>query len=81
MALLIATCLILAIRTAKWAARASDSTASDTDLDREIEHARISLDECSPGSFQNTIQFFRMRRSPGTNRTERMSRNNLLRLL
>jgi hypothetical protein len=36
--LLIATCLILAIRTAKWAAR-SDSTASNTDLETEIDHA------------------------------------------
>jgi hypothetical protein len=37
--LLIATCLILAIRTAKWPARSSDSTASNVDLEREIEHA------------------------------------------
>ncbi len=36
--LLIATCLILAIRTAKWAARA-DSTASDSDLGKEIDNA------------------------------------------
>jgi hypothetical protein len=36
--LLIATSLILAIRTAKWAAR-SDNTASNTDLEREIDHA------------------------------------------
>jgi hypothetical protein len=37
--LLIATCLILAIRTAKWAARSSDSTAANQDLETEIEHA------------------------------------------
>ncbi len=37
--LLVATCLILAIRTAKWAASSADSTASDVELDREIEHA------------------------------------------
>lgn len=36
--LLIATCLILAIRTAKWSAR-SDSTASNIDLEKEIDHA------------------------------------------
>lgn len=36
--LLIATCLILAIRTAKWAAR-SDNPASNVDLEKEIEHA------------------------------------------
>lgn len=36
--LLIATCLILAIRTAKWPPR-SHKTASDTDLDSEIEYA------------------------------------------
>src|SRR5580704_7270783 len=37
--LLITTCLILAIRTAKWASRSSDSTASNEDVDREIEQA------------------------------------------
>ena len=37
--LLIASCLILAIRTARWPARSPDSTASDVDLDREIDHA------------------------------------------
>jgi hypothetical protein len=36
--MLIATCLILAIRTAKWPARVHE-TASDTDLDSEIEYA------------------------------------------
>lgn len=36
--LLIATCLILAIRTAKWQAR-GPTTASDMDLETEIEHA------------------------------------------
>lgn len=36
--LLIATSLILAIRTAKWAAR-SDNTASNMDLEQEIDHA------------------------------------------
>lgn len=37
--LLIASCLILAIRTAKWPARSSCGTASDRDLDVEAEHA------------------------------------------
>ena len=36
--LLIATCLILAIRTAKWAAR-SDAALSEVDLDLEIDHS------------------------------------------
>ena len=36
--LLIATCLIVAIRTARWSAT-HDSTTSNIDLDREIEHA------------------------------------------
>jgi len=36
--LLIATCLILAIRTAKWPAR-FDASLSEIDLDREIDHA------------------------------------------
>jgi hypothetical protein len=37
--LLIASCLILAIHTARWPARSPDSTASDVELDREIDHA------------------------------------------
>jgi hypothetical protein len=37
--LLIASCLILAIRTARWPARSSESTASDVELVREIDHA------------------------------------------
>jgi hypothetical protein len=37
--LVIATCLIPAIRTAKWSGRSSDSTANNVDLEREIEHA------------------------------------------
>jgi hypothetical protein len=37
--LLIATCLILAIRTARWSVRSGDTTASEMDLEREIEHA------------------------------------------
>ena len=37
--LLIATCLILAIRTARWSVRAGGTTASEMDLEREIEHA------------------------------------------
>lgn len=37
--LLIATCLIVAIRTAKWTLRSESSTTSDVDLESEIEHA------------------------------------------
>jgi hypothetical protein len=37
--LLIESCLILAIRTARWSARTSESTASDVELHREIERA------------------------------------------
>jgi hypothetical protein len=37
--LLIAACLVLAIRTAKWPPRGSGGTASDRDLDVEVEHA------------------------------------------
>jgi hypothetical protein len=36
--LLIATCLIVAIRTARWPARCEDTT-SDRELDVEIDHA------------------------------------------
>ena len=37
--LLIASCLILAIRTAKWNVRPADGTTADRDLDVEIEYA------------------------------------------
>ena len=37
--LLIATCLILAIRTAKWPRRSAGTTASDEDLESEIAHS------------------------------------------
>jgi hypothetical protein len=37
--LLIASCLILAIRTAKWPPRSTGGTASDRELDVELEHA------------------------------------------
>ena len=37
--LLIAACVVLAIRTARWPARASGGTMSDRDLEVEIEHA------------------------------------------
>jgi hypothetical protein len=37
--LLIASCLILAIRTAKWLPRSSGGTTSDRDLDVEVDHA------------------------------------------
>jgi hypothetical protein len=37
--LLIASCIILAVRTAKWPPRASGETSSDRDLDVEIDHA------------------------------------------
>ena len=37
--LLIASCLVLAIRRAKWPPRSSGGTASDRDLEVEIEHA------------------------------------------
>ena len=41
--LLVASCVILAIRTAKWAAR-QGGTHSQTDLDVEIEHAVFLAD-------------------------------------
>jgi hypothetical protein len=37
--MLIASCLIVAIRTAKWPARSSGGTTADRDLEVEIEHA------------------------------------------
>lgn len=38
-AMLIASCLILAVRTAKWPPRASGETTSDRDLDVEVDNA------------------------------------------
>jgi hypothetical protein len=38
-ALLIASCHILAIRTAKWSVRPADGTTADRDLDVEIGYA------------------------------------------
>jgi hypothetical protein len=37
--ILIAACLILAIRTAKWPPRSEGGTTADRDLDVEIEHS------------------------------------------
>jgi hypothetical protein len=37
--MLIASCLILAVRTAKWPPRASGETTSDRDLDTEVDNA------------------------------------------
>jgi hypothetical protein len=37
--LLIAACLILAVRTAKWPARSSGGTTADRDLEVEVENA------------------------------------------
>ena len=39
LSLLIASCLILAIRTAKWPSRSSGGTARVHELDVEVEHA------------------------------------------
>ncbi len=37
--LLIAACVVLAVRTARWPARSCKSTSSDHDLDAEVDHA------------------------------------------
>jgi hypothetical protein len=37
--LLIAACLVLAVRTAKWSPRGTGNTTSDCDLEVEIENA------------------------------------------
>jgi hypothetical protein len=39
LSLVSASCLILAIRTAKWPSRSSGGTARDHELDVEVEHA------------------------------------------
>jgi hypothetical protein len=44
--LLIATCVILAIRAAKWPA-VFDKSTSHPELDREIDFAAISREACS----------------------------------
>jgi len=55
--LLIATCLIVAIRTAKWTARSESSTASDFDLEREIEHAAHVADRVLSHHFPDAFNF------------------------
>jgi hypothetical protein len=39
--MLIASCLILAVRTAKWAPRESGDTTSDRDLEVEVDNALV----------------------------------------
>ena len=73
--LLIATCLILAIRTAKWAARSSVRRRVIRTLKRKSSTRRISPAEYSPGLFQNIPRFSRCEEALRTSRTERMSRN------
>jgi hypothetical protein len=75
--LLVATCLILAIRTAKWVVR-SDSTTSNMDLEQEIDHAaHLWPDECSRCSCPAIHRFSRMQRSPGSRPMGKMSRSEL----
>ena len=55
--MLIATCLILAIRTAEWPARLHE-TASNTDLDSEIEYAhRLAIRVFSTLIAKHSVMF------------------------
>jgi hypothetical protein len=45
--MLIASCLILAVRTAKWAPRESGDTASDRDLEVEVDNALVLVNRLS----------------------------------
>src|ERR1700689_3704648 len=72
--LLIATCLILAIRTARWPTRSADSTVSNVDLEREMEHAAIFPAGFLLDSFRNPPASFRTRSALGSSRMMRMNR-------
>jgi hypothetical protein len=72
--MLIATCLILAIRTAKWPARVLE-TASDTDLDSEIEYAHKLVSRMFSTLITKHPVMFPQKRKPWFNRTTRTVRN------
>jgi hypothetical protein len=72
--MLIATCLILAIRTAKWPARVHE-TASDTDLDSEIEYAHKLASRMFSTLITKHPVMFTHKRKPWFNRTTRTVRN------
>lgn len=61
--LLIATCLIVAIRTARWPARQEDTT-SDRELDVEIEHAARVAGRVLARLMRMNEAFFPQRKEP-----------------
>jgi hypothetical protein len=62
--LLIASCLILGIRTAKWSARSSGGTATDRDLEVEIEHAIHLVGQVFSALVSRHQSIFPQRREP-----------------
>ncbi len=74
--LLIATCIILAIRTAKWPAR-FDERLSHHELDQEIDYAAGLANRVLSRLVAKRKAFSLRRRCPGISRTERMRRSRL----
>jgi len=67
--LLIATCLIVAIRTAKWPAR-SDATLCDQDMNEEIEFAAYIAGRVLSKLMTNNETIFPQRKEPWYQATE-----------
>lgn len=61
--LLISTCLILAIRTAKWSAT-FENTSSNPELDREIEYATFLASRVMASLVSKREGLFPQRREP-----------------
>ena len=73
--LLIATCLTLAIRTAKWQTRSSESTASNTDLEREIEYAAFLAGRVFAKLVSSHPSIFPNAKKPCISRMKRIGRS------
>lgn len=70
--LLIATCLILAIRTAKWPAR-TKRMLSDSELDQEVDFAEYLAKKVLSHLMSRNETIFRSENSPGINQTARIA--------
>ena len=71
-ALLIATAMVVAIRTARWTARRSDALCSDVDqdLDREVEMATRVTDRVLHVLLRKHAGMFPQKRTPMVDATE-----------
>jgi hypothetical protein len=78
-ALLIASCLILGIRTAKRTP-VFDQSNSDPELDREIEYSIHLARRVLSALLLKCESFFPQKRSPGISQPEMMCRSELIKL-